>query len=238
MKNYLPTISDVTSLADNLRAARLEVGNGPGMAGSTILKVHHLTGEVTFGQDKTPLPKDHKFVVGLHNIVHGYLVCTPPPVKVLERHVTPMAQGGTRPTPPDGKYGTYETGGANDATVISLSSIDEPGFELEFTAWGSGYNANRIGDLLDKTVVHMGTADGQSGFVHPVVTITSAFDANKKWGRDIWFIDFVYVDWLHRDGKTLLSERAIQIDGDGHERMPWDDEDSLTDNERELLGTS
>ena len=130
MKNYLATINDVTSLADNLRAARQEVGSGAG-CGDTFLKVDDRTGEITFGQENAPLPAGHRFVVGLHEINHGYVVSTPPPAKVLERRLVPMAQGGARPTPPSGQYGTYEQGGARDVVEIGLSSVDEPGFQVD-----------------------------------------------------------------------------------------------------------
>lgn len=234
--NYLATLGDVRGLAANLQAARQDVGSGPG-TGDTFLKVDDKTGAITFGQEDSPLPEGHRFAVGLHEINHGYVVSTPPPAKVVERHLVPMAQGGTRPTPPGGQYGTYEQGGARDVVEVGLSSIDEPGFKLTFTAWGAS-SANRIGNLLDKAITHLGSADGQSGFVHPVVVIKSGSYHNKKWAKTIHHIDFDVVDWLNVDGKTLLSERAEAAIGNdaGEERAPWDDDgDEMTDAEREVL---
>ena len=238
--NYLATINDVTSLADNLRAARQEVGSGPG-SGDVFLKVNKSTGAVTFGQENTPLPPDRRFVVALNEIAHGYLVRTAPPnVKVLERHLRPMAEGGERPTPPGGAkaYGKYEDGGAVDVTELVLHSIDEPGFRLTFTSWNIS-SSNRVGNLLDEAIVHLGSADGKTGFVHPVIAIKSGSYTNN-YGVTNHF-DYVVVDWLHKDGKTLLSSgtlgRVSSATSDVPERMPYDDED-MTDAEREMLGAS
>lgn len=241
--NYLATIGDTRNLAENLRAAREGVGSGATMDGS-FLRVDKHTGKISFGVEESPLPPGHRFAVGLHEITHGYLVSTAEK-KVVERHMVPMAQGGARPTPPGGQYGTFERGGPRDAVEIGLSSIDEPGFKLTFTAWGPS-NANRIGALLDKAITHLGSADGQAGFVHPVVVVKSGSYLHKTYGT-VHHIDFDLVDWLNLDGKTLLSERGDGIgiaatkaeftERAAEEPAPWDDEpaEEMTDAEREML---
>ena len=235
MTSYLATIGNVKDIGENLRAARADVGSG-GASGDTYLKVDKHNGDLTFGVENAPLPEGMRFVVGLHDIAHGYLVSSPDK-KIVERHMVPMAQGGTRPVPPGGQYGTFEGGGPRNATEIGLSSIDEPGFRLVFTAWGPS-SANRIGNVLDKAITHLGSADGQAGFIHPVVLIKSGSYEHKTYGT-IHHIDFDPVDWLHGDGKTLLSERsseALAAPPDGP--APWEDDDEMTDAERELLETT
>lgn len=229
MSNYLSTIGDFDAFAANLAAARNEVGSGPG-AGDTYLKVDKQTGTLTFGKDNQELPPGHRFVVGLHEITHGYIVSSGPGGTMLERKMAPMAHG-PRPVPPGGKYGTYEGGGPRNATEIALSSIDEPGFKLTFTAWGPS-NANRIGNLLDTALLHMRSPDGQRGFVHPVVAVRSGSYKHKTYGT-IHHIDFDVVDWLSKDGKTLLSQAGGAVaPPDDEDPAPWDD---VTDDEHDLL---
>lgn len=231
MSNYLSTIGDFKSFANNLTAARQEVGSGAG-AGDTYLKVAKGSGALTFGKEDTPLPPGHRFVVGLHEITHGYIVSTGAGGTIIERHMVPMAHG-PRPVPPGGQYGTFEDGGARNATEVSLSSIDEPGFKLTFTAWGPS-NANRVGNLLDTAIVHLQSPDGQSGFIHPIVVVKSGSYKHKTYGM-IHHIDFEVVDWLHTDGQQLLSDRGGAI-GEVREPAPWEDDDAdLTEAEKELL---
>ena len=113
-----------------------------------------------------------------------------------------------------------------------MASIDEPGFNLTFTAWGIS-SANRVRNLLEQALNHAATPDGQAGFIHPVIIPKSGMYRSKKYSRDVWHFDYVVVDWLHADGKTLLSAGARPAvtgngggsDADEDERAPWDDED-------------
>ena len=266
MASNLTTVGSLKNLADNLRAARADIGSGGG-SGETYLKVVKGTGQLIFGAERTPLPPNHRFAIHLEDVYHGYLVSTIDK-QITERHLVPLSQGGQRPIPPGGhttraldvnrkptdqiitlapgEYGTYEGGGPRNATVVNFNSVDEPGFRLSFTAWGPS-NANRIGNLLDQAIVHLGSAEGQAGFIHPVVILKGNNYQQKDYGR-VDHLDFepgingsLAVDWLHVDGKTLLSQRAKTAIEDSakpsaqtEERAPWDDDDT-TDREREFL---
>lgn len=228
--SYMPAIRDTRTVVGNLRQARSDVGSGGG-TGETYLKVDDRGGAMTFGQEANPLPPNQRFVVGLHAFSHGYIDMRDG--QVVERNVVPMAQQAQRPVPPNG-YGTYEQGGARDVTEVQLNSVDEPGFNLVYTAWGVS-SANRIRNLLDAAILHAESPDGEAGFVHPVIVPKSSKYYNKKFKRDVWHFDYDVVDWLHNDGKTLLSAKgggAPQEDA----RAPWEDDDEgMTDEERELL---
>ena len=233
MSNFLSTVDNFREFAANLTAARQDVGSGPG-TGYTYLRVNKATGTLTYGPANTPLPPTSRFVVGLHEITHGYIVSSPDR-KVEDRNMIPMAHG-PRPVPPNGKYGSYDDGGARNATEIVLSSINDPGFKLVHTSWGSS-NANRIGTLLDEALVHLNSPDGRAGFVHPVVIIKSGNYKHAKYGV-IYHIDFDLVDWLSKDGQTLLSKRGSDPAHQPAASAADEDDDDLTDAERELLGAA
>ena len=234
--NYMPAIRDTKTVVGNLKQARSDVGSGGG-TGETYLKIDDRGGALTFGQEQNPLPPGGRFVVGLHAFAHGYIDMRDG--QVSERRVVPMAQQSARPVPPNG-YGTYEQGGPRDVTEIQLNSIEEPGFNLVYTAWGVS-SANRIRNLLDAAIVHCESPDGEAGFVHPVIIPKSGKYYSKKFKRDVWHFDFDVVDWLHNDGATLLSShgpvRSIEDAKGGP--APWDDpdedDDEMSAEERELL---
>jgi hypothetical protein len=248
MTNYLPaTALNSKQAVENLRSAAAQVGSGTG-TGETYLKVDDRSGRMTFGQEQSPFPPNHRMVVGLHTFTHGYLVMAG--TKVVERHLVPMVSQPNRPVA--SVYATkFGQDGAKDVTEITLNSIDEPGFSLVFTAW-SVSSANRVRNLLEQAVVHAETPEGAGGFVHPVIVPKSGHYplkgfTNQETGevvpaRDVHHFDFDIVDWLHTDGKTLLSQHGGAIEApNGEERAPWDDgedEDGMTDAERELLDTA
>ena len=63
-------------------------------------------------------------------------------------------------------------------------------------------------------------------------------DGTKIPARDVYHFDYDVVDWLHIDGKTLLSKRgdaAAASESQVEEPPSWDDTDSLSDEEKELL---
>lgn len=253
--SYLPVVGNMSAVLENLRAARQEVGSGSG-SGDTFLKIDDKTGALTFGQESNPVPAGMRWAVALQSFQHGYIDMQDG--KPKERNVIPMMQGA-RPMPKGGsttreidpqtkqlsgkvrtlapgEYGTYEGGGPRDTTEIVLTSLDEPGFNLTFTSWGKS-SANRVGTLLEKAIVHCESPDGDAGFIHPVILVKSSKYHNKTFRRDVHHFDFDLIDWLHADGKTLLSQHGGAIadqsaDEDGP--APWEDE-GLTDEERELL---
>lgn len=232
MSTYVQPVGLTGDYLANLRAARSSTGAGQG-TGETFLKIDDRTGQMTYGQERVPLQDGHRFVVGLHGFRHGYIDMQGG--QVVDRNVIPMVTGA-RPTPPGGKYGTYEGGGPRDVTECEMSSIDEPGFRLVFTAWGIS-SANRIGNLLEIAVVHAEGPEGRSGYVHPVIVPKAGKYYSKKYSRDVWHFDFELVDWLHNDGETLLSDTGGKLEAqasNGGEAPPFDDD--MTDAERDLLG--
>lgn len=234
MTSYMPALRNAGTIVANLRAARSDVGSGGG-SGETYLKIDDRDGEMTFGQEQNPLPPDHKFVVGLHNFLHGYIDMRDG--QVQERKVVPMAQQPDRPVPTGG-YGTYESGGPRNVTEIVLNSIDEPGFNLTFTAWGVS-SANRIRNLLDAAILHSESPEGAGGYIHPVIEVRAGKYYSKKFKRDVYHFDYTVVDWLHTDGSQLLSAHGGQIEqmnGNDGDAPPW--EDDLTEQEEELLGAA
>lgn len=228
--SILPATRNQATQIGNLRAARSEVGSGEG-TGDTFLKINDDNGAITFGQSQNPLPPDHKFVVGLHNFLHGYIDMRDG--KVADRKVVSMAQQPQRPVPA-GEYGTFEKGGPRDVTELVLNSIDEPGFKLTFTAWGVS-SANRIRNLLDTAILHTESPEGAGGYIHPVVIVKAGKYYNKKFKRDVWHFDYDVVDWLHTDGTTLLSVGGEAIEAPANDDAPpWE----MTEAEAEAFGAA
>lgn len=218
---YLQPTGAAGDFLGNLRAALQGVGSGGG-TGDTFLKVDDRTGGLTYGQERIPLPEGSRFVAGLQGFRHGYISMNGGQVE--ERNVVPMMAQPARPAPPGGRYGTYEGGGPRDVTEVELNSVDEPGFNLVYTAWGVS-SANRVRNLLEQALNHVNTPDGQGGFVHPVIVPKAGMYRSKKYKRDVWHFDFDVVDWLHTDGKTLLSQGGRPAVQDGNGRAPWEDEE-------------
>lgn len=237
MAQYMTTTgSDEAALA-NLETAMQNVGSGAG-TGETFLKIDDRTGAMTYGQERIPFPDGHRMVVGLHGFRHGYIDMQGG--QVVDRAVVPMVSQPTRPVPPGCRYGSYSKGGPRNVTEIELNSIDEPGFRLVFTAWGTS-SANCIRNLLGEALQHARSPDGQAGFKHPVIVPRAGKyplkgrPPSKEFpegiaARDIWHFDYEIVDWLHVDGSTLLSTGARPaVEGNGAEEpAPWEDaEDDL-----------
>jgi hypothetical protein len=241
MANYVSTVGDHLTFLAGMAAARNELGSG-GDAGATFLNVNKGTGELTFGQNKTPLPPGLRWVVPLHEMTHGYIICNAAN-KPTSRQMIPMAK--PRPVPPGGKYADFGQEGPRNAAEIQLHGVDEVGIKLTFTAWAVS-NANRISNLIGQALNHANTPDGQAGFIHPVVIPKSSSYKHATWG-EVFHIDFDVVDWLHADGETLLSKGARKpITSDGAERqedasLPPDDglaapwEDDVTEDELDIF---
>lgn len=132
---------------------------------------------------------------------------------MAERHMVPMHEQPVRPTPPGGYRTRFGEAGPQDATEVTLTDVDERGFEVDFTAFGVS-SANRLRHLLMATVNHFGSEEGQRGFVHPVIVVTPGHYFHQAQGREIWHFDYTIVDWMKDDG-TLLSKAPVapQIDG-------------------------
>ena len=254
MNNFLPAVGNVQTILDRLKAARQEVGSGAAIDGA-FLRVGDKTGEMTYGQAGSRPPEGMRWAVSIQSFRYGYVDMQDG--KPRERNVIPMLQGPkpipqggsvTRDLDPStkqllsprvlkpGEYGSYEGGGPQDVTEITLTSIDEQGLELLFSPFGKS-NINRIGSLLELTTSHCESPDGLAGYVNPVIVMFSNKYYNKNFRRDVWHWDFKIVDWLHADGRRLLSEQAGTIEqqpaGGVEDDAPWDDD--LTDEERELL---
>src|SRR5688500_16744222 len=116
-----------------------------------------------------------------------------------ERHMVPMHEQPVRPTPPGGYRTKFGESGPQDATEMTLTDLNEPGFELTFTAFGVS-SANRVRKLLMDALNHLGTEDGQRGFVHPVILVTPEHYFHQAQGREIHHFGYAIVDWLRDDG--------------------------------------
>ena len=240
MANLVPTISNFNDFIAGLTAAKQDIAGGSG--GDNFLSVDKQTGALTFGMARTPLPPNRrKYVIPLHEMTYGYLI-TSADKKVLERVMIPVSTG-PRPIPPGGKYGTYEQGGPRNATEINLISVDEPGFRLNFRAWGPS-NEFVIGNLLQTAIAHVHSADGKRGYIHPVLEIKAGSYKQKAYGN-IHTLAYEIYDWLHKDGELLLSQaadakvaklEAVETgDQDGVVTDAEPDDDDLTELERDLM---
>jgi hypothetical protein len=142
-----------------------------------------------------------------------------------QRHMVAMWEQPVRPTPPGGYRTKFGEAGPQDATEVTLTDLDEPGFELTFSAFGVS-NANRVRSLLEDALTHLETEDGQRGFVHPVIRVTPESYYHSGQGREIHHFGYVIVDWLRDDGALLSKNPAPpKVDGpDEGEPAPWDAE--------------
>lgn len=232
MSNYLPAMRETGDMLANFRAASSTIGSGG--SGETYLRVNKQTGELTFGPDNTPLPEDARFVIGLHDFTHGYMVWDAAANKVTSRTMVPIMTQSVAPVPPNGKYGTYEDGGPRPTIELVLSSLDERGQRLVFTSW-SVSNDNRIRNLIDHVALHLGMPDGEeAGYIHPVVKVKSGSYQHAKYGK-IYHIDFEILDWLHKDGESFLSDRELLETKPGDGPNPWDDDDDVSEEELEMV---
>ena len=106
-------------------------------------------------------------------------------------------------------------------TEIVLTSLDEPGFEVTFTASRQVASANRVRGLLEDALAHFGSAEGQAGYVHPVIRVTAEILRPQSTDRTIYHFGYEVVDWL-RDNGSLASKAGPQIGGpDGGAAAPW-----------------
>jgi hypothetical protein len=119
--------------------------------------------------------------------------------------MVPMIDQPVRPVPPGGYAQKFGDPGAKNATEIKLSSLEEPGYELVFTAMGIS-NENRLRGLLEDALANFDTEAGQAGYVHPVILITPGHYFHPKQSREIFHFDYTIVDWMMEDGK-LWSKR-------------------------------
>ena len=251
-KNLLPAIAmRMTDLGADLRAAGTQIGSGGGGGGETYLKIHNKTGEITFGSSQTPLPEDRRrFVVPVPLFLYGYTIQKDG--KPIERHLVSMASDPRMPTPPGGKYTKYPDDGPRKTVEITLSSLDEPGFNLVFTSWSISHE-NRLSNLWENIASQKDGKAGKAGFLHPVILLKSSCYKND-FGTTFHF-DYEILDWLHNDGNTFLSKVDLVTfkgplpdsagslgDGEGDDDdTPWDDGDDddedeeMTGQERELL---
>ncbi len=222
--NLPTTLGNLTTVLDNLRAARQEVGSGAG-SGETLVKINDHTGEVTFGAERNPWPEGMRWAVALESFRYGYIDWQDG--KPVERNVIRMMEGA-KPLPKGGsttkdidpatgrvlatrslgpgEYGSYGGGGPQDVCEIVLTSLDEPGFHVTLPA--SKSSANRVGNLLENAIVHCESAQGRAGFVHPVINFKVSKYYNTKYKRDVYHFDYDLVDWLHTDGERLLSKHG------------------------------
>lgn len=252
MAAYLATVRETGTALANLRAARTGIGAGAG-TGATFVKVNKDTGEITYGQEKVPLPADHRFVISLNGFRHGYIDMQQG--KTIDRNMVPMTSGA-RPVPPGGsqtkiidqqtkkilgvktleagEYGTFEGGGPRSVTEIEMHSIDELGFNLVFTAWNPS-SANRLGSLVQETYLHAEGPDGRAGFVNPVILFRAGkyFEANHT-RKDVYHFDYTIIDWLHNDGETLLSTTGSKLAAESAGLDAGDNED-LTEADLAIL---
>ena len=100
-------------------------------------------------------------------------------------------------------------------------------------------------NLLDLAISHAETPDGKNGFVHPVIEVRAGKGHQKAKrkpdgtvipARDVHHFDFGLIDWLHEDGKTLLSSRInaeLDAEIDAESAAPWED-----DSEKEFFGAA
>ena len=224
----IPGMAAGTQALERFRAGMAETGSGGGGTGELYLRRKQDGSGYVYGADAVELNPKHRFAVGVHGFRHGYIVGSGAAAgnKVLEHRVIPMIEGA-RPTPPNG-YGTYEGGGARDVTELVLDSVDEPGLQLTYTAWGIS-DANRVSNLMERILVHT-EGDGRL-FPAPVVELKVGSYQNKKWNKVINHFDFTIVDWT--DGRRLQSEVGILAAPD--DEAPWETEE-LEDGEAEFLG--
>ena len=241
MSTYLKTVegSDVAvyqNMTRNIAAGQVDVGSGGGAAGQFI-RVDKHTGAVTYGRDALPLPPDHRFVLGLHNILHGYVTWSSTQKQPLDRHLVSMAKTPTPPAPPGGRFVGFGDDGPRKCIELIFDSVDEPGFVVSFSSM-SVSNDNRIRRcLLEPIGANDGTERQRAGFVHPVVTIGSDSYKHPTYGV-IHTISFDIVDWLHVDRSTLLSKRddaASATNGPTPAAEPASWDDDPTEDELDLL---
>ena len=239
---YMPAVAQTAQAVANLRQAASSIGSG-GSSGETYLKVDDRSGALTFGQERTPFPPNHRCVVSLQSFCHGYIEMQGGKPNRAQSRMVPMVSQSQRPTPA-GPYATGMGDGPKDTTELTLNSLDEPGFNVVFTAWSKS-SSNRVRNLLEKAIVQMDTPGGQAGFINPVIIPKSGHYWQKAFtdpltgqavpARNVHHFDFEIIDWMHNDGQTLLSSRGGAITQQD-EPAPWDDEDDDTSpEERELL---
>jgi len=184
---------------ENLRAAMHDVGSGGRGGGWPYLKHDDRTGVFTCGPTRDPVPLTHRYAVNLGSFVHGWI-----DFDTGDRELVPMWQQPVRPVPARGYRVAYGEKGAVNITGITLTDLDEPGNGYEFQPSGV-CSANRIRSLGEESIVHIGTEDGQAGFVHPVILIRDESFEHKTLGREIHHFGYVIVDWLDDNGR-LASE--------------------------------
>jgi hypothetical protein len=137
-----------------------------------------------------------------------------------------MIEQPVRPVPAAGYAKKFGEPGAKNATEIKLSSLDEPGYELTFTAMGIS-NENRLRALLEEAIANFDTEGGQAGYVHPVVLITPGHYFHQTQGREIFHFDFTTCDWMNGNG-DLWSKRSARPKKGGPRgaapaaAAPWD----------------
>ena len=232
----MPTTSEQDVLA-NLEA--IEGGGGGG--GGLFLSINRTTGELTFGNERTPLPADRcRFVVPRDSILHGYIVHENN--KPRNRVLVPMVRQSVPPNPPGG-FAEYPNDGARTAKELTLFSVDEPGFALTFTSWAVSHD-DQIDRLRQNIITQMKTTkEGTEGFVNPIIRLKAGFYTNKH--GTIYHFDYDILGWLHLDGRQVywtsdgpppvLKEAQVQDDG---EEADWDDgedDEEMTEEDRELL---
>lgn len=220
MASYLPTTSGNSMVERFQRGAQ----HRPASVGdnTTLLKINHSTGELTYGAEDMVLPPGHKFVVPLNGFRYGYVEWRGG--QVAGKYMAATTDG---PAPePDGPFTKYPEDGPRRSAELELHSVEEPGFKLAATC--SLSSQNRMDNLHAAVSMHLSSPEGQQGFIYPVIEVRPASYEHKSMKRTIYHFDFRVVDWLHSDGKTFQSEGAKAIgdaNGDAGEPMPWEDEE-------------
>jgi hypothetical protein len=167
-----------------------------------LLRLDHRTGAMTFAEGCRWIPH-YRVVAPIECIASGYVVRDAQGA-VVERHVRPLAEGRA-PRPPGGFVQHGQPGPRKVASLL-LASIAEPSFAMRYDAFG-GNAQDGVRRLIDAVVDHAETPAGLADFVNPVITVCP--DSIRNSHGDLFFFGFDVVDWLHRDGRRLLSKDPV-----------------------------
>jgi hypothetical protein len=199
--------ASVARLAENLATA--VAGSGPGGGGASFMRIDDRNGAVTVGPNRDPFPLTHRMKVDVGNICHGYMVFGEG--GGAQRYLVPMVDDPVRPVPPGGYVQKFGDAGAKNATEITLEDLDEPGQRYVFTALGKS-NDNRVRNLAAEIARHVGTEQGQRGYVHPVIYVTTGHYFHSGHGREIFHFDYTIIGWSNGEetdgGPTRVSGPA------------------------------
>ena len=126
-----------------------------------------------------------------------------------------MIEQPVMPVPPGGYAQTFGEPGAKLSMRVTLTSLNIPGYEVDFDAMGKS-SRNRVRDLRAKILANLDTEIGAAGYVHPVMHVLVPNYFHKGQGRKIFHWDYELLGWMSDDGE-LAPERPL----DPMPAAPW-----------------